>query len=101
MKGEILHITLKPEDFDLPINERKVFSSPWSYSIYKAMLRKGFKQIDVCISHAWGIKWNQYRQTEYRIDGKFEWDDFLYVKEQYRKDPEMKKCEYYVTLIEQ
>lgn len=43
----------------------------------------------------------EINSKQYKIQDGFLEEDFNYVKEAYRKDPEMKKAEYYVTLIEQ
>jgi len=48
-----------------------------------------FSRFDVIVTY-FGI---------YRILNEFLFDDFVYVREQYRLDPKMKKAMYYITLI--
>ncbi len=104
MKGDILHITLKPEDFDFNNTTEEGNLNEWGNDtetcpLGKAMIRDGFYDTHIVIKSCYAVKYGV--KMCFEIKSSFNFDDFLYVKEQYRKDPEMKKCEYYVTLIEQ
>jgi len=86
MKGDVLHIYLRPEDFD----------SKYYSPLKQALFRLHYKTVAVPNSQEVYIKGKHYL-----IENEFDYYDFLYVKDQYRLDPKMKKAEYYVTLIEQ
>ncbi len=93
MKGDILHITLKPEDFQY----RTV--NPITMAVFRMGLHCNMR----CDVYEEGIHFVKYGYPAIRftIENEFNEEDSNYVKDQYRKDPKMNKCEYYVTLIEQ
>lgn len=100
MKGDTLHIYLRPEDFDFNKEDRcHAEYLAKKCPLAKALKRGAFKNVEV---GGYTISHSKTFSTLYEIDNNgFTFNDFAYVKEAYRKDPEMKKSEYYVTLIEQ
>lgn len=103
MKGDTLHIYFSPEDFDMSNRTRTDdaydFANPRGCALVKALIRQGFT--DVFLDTISGGFTRNKKEIRFRIPEIFNFDDFLFVKRAYRKDPEMKKAEYYVTLIEQ
>lgn len=98
MKGDKLHIYLRPEDFDFNIDTLHEFYALYC-PLHKALFRLGYTQLYIDNDE---VQLNDNSEHfKYEIKYRFDLSDCAYVKEAYRKDPEMKKSEYYVTLIEQ
>lgn len=89
------YITLHPKDFNFKVDEDdEVGEYLDNNPIPKALKRNGIK-----ITH-FQYSYIETKDKSYKVKDSFKFIDFLYVKEQYRKDRKMKECCYFITLIE-
>lgn len=83
-----IKIDLLPEDF-----ERNEFLGIFDCPLARAVKRH-FKNKNVCVGpYCLNVGKNNYEVIDY-----FEYEDYQYVKAQYKKDPKAEKAIYYVTL---
>lgn len=76
------------------------FKDNYYASIHNCPLAKAVKRIMKKTNVATGPKWVYVNDKPYEIKDGFYPDDYQFVKEEYEKDPKMKKVQYVVTLIQ-
>lgn len=96
MKKKRIHINLIPSDF-----KNNDYSDIEDCAVARAVKRKfrlSPKNISVC---TFGVTLNGNKENElkFKIKDSFLFADFEYVRKEYKKDPQMNKARYFVTLI--